>query len=148
MVAIVKLLLLLPLLLIGGCMAPSPEEVHERYPNVTVSRLIRVIDGDTFVCDIDELSALIGKNIRIRLKHIDTPELRARDPEERQAAQEEKQRLTELLTGAKVIELKNVDRCKYFRILSDIYIDGEDIQPRLNPQYLTNKKINQRESKK
>lgn len=87
------------MLFVIGC-ASNPETESERYPDVKVTRLLRIIDGDTFVCDIDELSSLIGKNIRIRLKHIDTPELRDKDPEKRQAAQVEKQRLTDLLTRA------------------------------------------------
>ncbi len=129
-----RYVLLLFLLLIGGC-AGIPQS--ERYPDVKVSRLIRVYDGDTFVCDIDELSPLIGKNIRVRLKHIDTPELRDKDKIVQMAAFAEKQRLEHLLNNAKVIELRNVGRCKYFRILSEVFIDGENILPKLNQQYVT-----------
>ena len=129
-----RILLLLGLFLLCGCSTPQSEQ---RYPDVKVSRLLRVIDGDTFRCDIDEHSAIAGKNISIRLRGINTPELRSRNPEERKSANLEKQRLFDLLNNARVIELRNIDRDKYFRIGADVYIDGEPLLPKLNQQYLT-----------
>ena len=129
------LLLLFGILLLAGC-ATHPQTQDKLYPDVKVSRLLRVIDGDTFACDIDEHSAIAGKNISIRLRGINTPELRSKDPEERLSAIFEKQRLSDLLTNARVIELRNIDRDKYFRIDADVYIDGEPLLPKLNPQYL------------
>ena len=38
---------------------------------------------------------------------------------------------------ARVIELRNIDRDKYFRIDTDVYIDGEPLLPKINKQYLT-----------
>lgn len=130
------LLLLFGILLLAGC-ATHPQTQDKLYPDVKVSRLLRVIDGDTFACDIDEHSAIAGKNISIRLRGINTPELRSKDPEERLSAIFEKQRLSDLLTNALVIELRNIDRDKYFRIDADVYIDGEPLLPKLNQQYLT-----------
>ena len=130
------LLLLFGILLLAGC-ATHPQTQDKLYPDVKVSRLLRVIDGDTFACDIDEHSAIAGKNISIRLRGINTPELRSKDPEERLSAIFEKQRLSDLLANARVIELRNIDRDKYFRIDADVYIDGEPLLPKLNQQYLT-----------
>lgn len=128
-----QILLLLGLFLLCGCSTPQPERL---YPDVKVSRLLRIIDGDTFRCDIDEHSAIAGKNISIRLRGINTPELRSRNEDERKSANLEKQRLSDLLNNARVIELRNIDRDKYFRIDADIYIDGEPLLPKLNQQYL------------
>lgn len=129
----VKKLFLLPILfLLCGCTVVDRDKP---YPDVTVSRLFRVIDGDTFACDIDEHSAIAGKNISIRIRGIDTPELRSRDPEERKSAMFEKQRLSGLLHSARVIELRNIDRDKYFRIDADVYLDGEPLLPKLNQRY-------------
>ena len=113
------LLLLFGILLLAGC-ATHPQTQDKLYPDVKVSRLLRVIDGDTFACDINEHSAIAGKNISIRLRGINTPELRSKDPEERLSAIFEKQRLSDLLTNARVIELRNIDRDKYFRIGADV----------------------------
>ena len=127
-----RILLLLGLFLLCGC---STHQSEQRYPDVKVSRLLRVIDGDTFRCDIDEHSAIAGKNISIRLRGINTPELRSRNPEERKSANLEKQRLSDLLNNACVIKLRNIDRDKYFRINADVYIDGEPLLPKLNHKY-------------
>ena len=130
--------LFLPLILflLCGCVAVDRDKP---YPDVTVSRILRVIDGDTFACDIDEHSAIAGKNISIRIRGIDTPELKSKSPEERQSAMFEKQRLSGLLRNARVIELRNIDRDKYFRIDADVYLDGEPLLPQLNQQYCKGK---------
>ena len=132
------LLLLFGILLLTGCVT-HPQTQDKLYPDVKVSRLLRVIDGDTFACDINEHSAIAGKNISIRLRGINTPELRSKDSEERKSAILEKQRLSDLLTNALVIELRNIDRDKYFRIDADVYIDGINILTNLNPDFLTPK---------
>lgn len=134
-----KYLLLLIGLLFCGDLVIGDDHV-EKYPDVTVSRFLRAIDGDTFVCDIDEHSAIAGKNISIRLKGVNTPELKDKDPEIRKQAYQEKDRLESLLTNAKVIHLKNLGRDKYFRIDADVYIDGENIIPKLNQTYLVPQK--------
>jgi endonuclease YncB( thermonuclease family) len=141
-----KNLLLLGLLLLCGCsnvnesVATTPEttedKIVQKYADVKVSRLLRVIDGDTFAVDIDCHTPIAGKNISIRLRGINTPELKSKALELRKSAYEEKERLERLLTSAKVIELCNIDRDKYFRIDADVYIDGENILPKLNSQYV------------
>lgn len=129
-----RIFLLLVGVLLAGC-ATHPRTQDKLYPDVKVSRLLRVIDGDTFRCDIDEHSAIAGKNISIRLRGINTPELRSKDSEERKSANLEKQRLSDLLNSARVIELRNIDRDKYFRIDADVYIDDEPLLPKLNHKY-------------
>lgn len=144
-----KNLLFFGLLLLCGCSTvtkpaatvpkTSEGKFVQKYPDVTVSRLLHVIDGDTFVCDIDEHSPIAGKNISIRLRGINTPELRDKDPEVRKSAYKAKERLEHLLTSAKMIELRNLGRDKYFRIDADVYIDGEPLLSKLNQQYVTYK---------
>ena len=51
------LLVLFGILLLAGC-ATQPQTQDKLYPDVKVSHLLRVIDGDTFACDIDEHSAI------------------------------------------------------------------------------------------
>ena len=133
--------LMLGILFLAGCTTTSKTttetvENFKLYPDVKVSRLLRVIDGDTFACDIEEHSAIAGKNISIRLRGINTPELRSKNEEERKFANLEKQPLSDLLHNARTIELRNLGRDKYFRINADVYIDGEPLLPKLNPQYL------------
>ena len=42
-------------------------------------------------------------------------------------AREAKQFTVQALRSAKTIELKNIQRGKYFRILADVYVDGKNL---------------------
>ncbi|MGD9807332.1 MAG: thermonuclease family protein [Deferribacterales bacterium] len=82
-----------------------------------------VIDGDTIRCDIADLPEIFGSGISVRLKDCDSPEIRTADKAEKAAGHKAKQELTEKVTG-KQIELKNVSRGKYFRLVADVYADS------------------------
>lgn len=97
------------------------------YGDIVVSRVTNVYDGDTFRVDIDQWPALIGKNAPIRINNIDTPELRAKCPNEKRLALLAKNFTQEKLQQAGIIELKNLNRGKYFRITADVFIDGENL---------------------
>lgn len=97
------------------------------YGSVVVSRVTNVYDGDTFRVDIDQWPALIGKNAPIRINNIDTPELRAKCPSEKQLALKAKDFTKNKLNQATIIELKHLNRGKYFRITADVFIDGENL---------------------
>lgn len=112
----------------------------KKYEDITVSKIVSVYDGDTFICDIADYPPIIGKEIRIRIKKINTPEMNDPNPEVIRQACLEKERLKEILCNADRIELRNVARCKYFRILADIYVDGENILPNLNQEYIIPKR--------
>ena len=62
---------------------------------------------------------------------IDTPELRGTSDEVKALAYKVKNRTQELLSDAKTIELKNPQRDKYFRVLAEVWIDGESLGEKL-----------------
>lgn len=97
------------------------------YGNVIVSRVTNVYDGDTFRVDIDQWPALIGKNAPIRINNIDTPELRAKCANEKRLALLAKKFTQDKLQHGDIIELKRLNRGKYFRITADVFIDGESL---------------------
>lgn len=97
------------------------------YGNVIVSRVTNVYDGDTFRVDIDQWPALIGKNAPIRINNIDTPELRAKCENEKRLALLAKKFTRDKLQHGDIIELKRLNRGKYFRITADVFIDGESL---------------------
>lgn len=88
-------------------------------------------DGDTITFNIKNLHPIIGKRISVRVLGIDTPEIRGRAPCERKRALQAQKRVKGLLSKAKNIELKNVQRGKYFRILADVLVDGESLSQKL-----------------
>ena len=94
------------------------------YGEMTVSRVSSIYDGDTFRAYIDSEHPIIGNNISIRVKGIDTPEIKSSCLKEKQLARKAKEMTVYMLRGANNIELKNIDRGKYFRILADVEVDG------------------------
>jgi len=94
------------------------------YGNVIVDRIISVYDGDTFKVDIDSWPDIIGKHISVRIYGIDTPEMKDKRPHIKVLAKQAKELTKYYLNHAKVVELRNIRRGKYFRIVADVYVDG------------------------
>ena len=95
------------------------------YGNIIISRLVNVYDGDTFRVDIDSYPPIVGKNISIRVYGIDTPEIRG--TRTRDLADLAKATAKAMLENAKIIELRDMRRGKYFRIIADVWIDGKNM---------------------
>lgn len=90
--------------------------------------VVKNYDGDTLTVNIPDVPALIGKNISVRVLGIDTPEVKTKNSCEKQAGRMAKNLVSSTLRGAKNIELHNVQRDKYFRILADVIIDGKSLK--------------------
>ena len=103
------------------------QEAEFSYGSISVSRVIRVIDGDTFVVDIDQFPDLIGKHISVRIYGIDTPELRGKCDREKDLAVKAKERVEALLNSSETIVLENLSRGSFFRIVADVIVDGVDL---------------------
>ena len=101
------------------------------YGEILISRVNTVYDGDTFRVDIDEYPAIVGKNMPIRINGIDTPEIKAKCALERDLAIKAKELTKKKLEAGKVIELRNIKRGKYFRIISDVYVDSVSLADEL-----------------
>ena len=83
--------------------------------------LISIYDGDTFKVNLPCKENLLCKNIPIRVKGIDTPELKTKNFFEKEKAQKAKNFTGKLLSDGEII-LKNCTRDKYFRLLCDVFI--------------------------
>jgi micrococcal nuclease len=93
------------------------------------AKLIRVVDGDTVIADVD-LGFDTWKRVNIRLYGIDTPETRTRDLSEKEKGIEAKEELISLLESNGnifVLESKGVD--KYGRSLGIIWTNYIDVSP-------------------
>lgn len=100
-----------------------PESSYIKPKNV-----ISVYDADTFRVDLPTWSPdLVSKNMPIRAKGFDAPEIRGKCEEEKRNAIKAKEITENALKNAKRIELRNLERGKYFRLLADVYIDGQSL---------------------
>ena len=99
----------------------------EDYSDVSVSRIIKVIDGDTFRVDINELPDIIGKNIRIRILGIDAPEINGKCAFEKELAIKARDFVQILLANGDSVILKNLDRGNFFRLLAEVIVDGKNL---------------------
>lgn len=97
------------------------------YENIIVSEIVRVLDGDTFKVNINTYPAIIGKNLSIRISGINTPELKDKSACVRRIAQKAKAYTKRLLFSANKVELVDVKRGKYFRIVATVLVDGTDL---------------------
>ena len=98
---------------------------NQIYGNIVVTRLVSVYDGDTFRVDIDLFPPIIGNNMPVRIYGIDTPEIRGTRTKD--LADQAKYMTQSLLNQAKTIELRDMRRGKYFRILAEVWIDGKNL---------------------
>lgn len=97
------------------------------YGSATVSQVTSIYDGDTFRADIEGWPPVIGRRVPIRVKGVDTPELRAHCESEKKLARQAKQYTVAALRGADHIELEELERGKYFRLAARVMVDGEDL---------------------
>lgn len=97
---------------------------------------VRNYDGDTLIVNLIGLPPIFGLKVPVRLSNSDTPEINGKTECERGLAITARDEVRRVLTSAKIINLKNAKRDKYFRIVADIEFDGENLS-----SYLINKKL-------
>lgn len=83
------------------------------------AKVVKVVDGDTIDLDID-LGLKISSRQRVRLKGINTPEMRSRDEKEREAGKEARRFVVERVAN-KFVEVETEKQGKFGRYLATIY---------------------------
>ena len=121
------LILCLAILLSSSLLASDSES----FGTVKVSEVTSVYDGDTFRVNLQDYPPLVGKRISVRVAGIDTPEMDDPNPSIQAKAQQAKQFTVEKLRGGKRIELRNMRRDKYFRILAEVWVDNTSLSDQL-----------------
>src|SRR3954470_16816210 len=113
-------------------MQPTLEEIKDApyfEPKLSHVKVTKVHDGDTFHVignTFEEFGAVGYHTYVVRLRNIDAPELRSKKPGEMDAAVRAKNILSDLILD-KIIELKDVGKDKYGRLLCNASIQGLDI---------------------
>lgn len=85
--------------------------------------VVRVIDGDTVKMRVH---VWLGTHVNVRIRGIDTPEIRTKCAKEKKRARQAKHFLEKLLSGN--VKLMNITRGKYAgRVMADVQVDGNDV---------------------
>jgi micrococcal nuclease len=105
---------------------------------VVIDSILRVYDGDTFYVNLVDVPDIFGKNIGIRLKGIDAPEMRNSDACNLHLAKISKSYLETRLRKANKIVLRSLSRDKYFRLVAVVYVDGSNINAEMLSKGLAN----------
>ena len=116
-----NLLLILPFLLFPSI------SFAKSYGDYQGAIYLRNYDGDTITFNLPGLHSIIGEKISIRVNGIDTPEMRGKCEKENYDAQQARDMVADILKDAEQIDLKNMERGKYFRIAADVFVDGESL---------------------
>jgi len=115
------------LLILLLCFLSFTASAKKIYEDVIVSEVTSIYDADTFRVNIEGYPAIVGERVPIRVLGVDAPEIRGKCQKEKELAREAKQFTVAALRGGNVIELQNIQRGKYFRLLADVYIDGKSL---------------------
>ncbi len=91
-------------------------------------KYIKNYDADTVTFKIPNIHPLFGDNISIRVLGVDTPEIRTKNKCEKEKARNAKKLVKNLLKRAKRIDLTEIKRGKYFRVVADVMIDGKSLK--------------------
>jgi len=83
-------------------------------------------DGDTLTVNIEGLPPVFGHRMKVRVKGIDTPEIRGKCEKEKRLARKARE-LTRRLCVGREIKLRNCERGKYFRLVCDVVCQGKDL---------------------
>jgi len=105
------------------------------YGSMELSRdqIVDVYDGDTITISIDKWPGVFGAKLGVRINGMDTPERHSRclDPSakaiEERDAMTARTRLIALLDSGEPIQLRNLDRDKYFRLLADVWVGERNV---------------------
>lgn len=119
-----RALLLITLILIQTAQA---ECKHDKSTFRCV-KYARNYDADTITVSIPNIHKFFGEKISVRLFGVDAPEIKTKDKCEKRLAREAKEYVASVLSKSKRIDLVDVKKDKYFRLLSDVIIDGQSLR--------------------
>jgi micrococcal nuclease len=107
--------------------SPKSTRTHSDSDDVVlVTEIVSIYDGDTFKVSVAHWPTFFSP-MSIRVRGIDTPEMHGQCDREKELAKKAKDFTTEKLHNAKRVELHNLGRDKYFRVLADVIIDGSNL---------------------
>ena len=102
----------------------GPVQDEQTFEDVSIAS---IYDGDTFKINLNCSLAVYCEKVPVRVRGVDTPEIKGKTQREKNLAQKAKEFTKEFLSVAPV-SLSNCGRDKYFRLLCDVTNgEGKDL---------------------
>lgn len=98
-----------------------------KYGGVEVDEYLRAYDGDTIYVDIMAFPPIVGRNIPIRVRGLETPEIRGKCEQEKRLAYEARDFVEATMVGAKEVRLTKIGRGSFFRLIATVVVDGNNL---------------------
>ena len=99
-------------------------EENQTFEDVSIAS---IYDGDTFKINLNCSLAVYCEKVPVRVRGVDTPEIKGKTEREKKLAQKAKEFTKEFLS-VRPVSLSNCGRDKYFRLLCDVKNgDGKDL---------------------
>lgn len=111
------------LIILLGLVIPCQAQDIENFDEVT---LVSIYDGDTFRVHLACNYRIFCKFISVRVRGVDCPEIKGGSAQTKALAKQAKAFTKNFLKGGK-IQLRNCGRDKYFRLLCDVKVNGQDL---------------------
>ena len=92
----------------------------------TVSKIIEVIHGDTFIVNIAEPHELAGSNIKLIIRDANTPDATKSCPRQMELGIKVKDIVTQKLADASSIKIKNFRKTST-AVIAQVIVDGKDL---------------------
>jgi endonuclease YncB( thermonuclease family) len=108
-------------------------KIYEDFRHI---KYVKNYDGDTVTVNIANVPRILGEGISIRIRGIDTPEIKGKTDCEKSLAKSAQLFVAHSLKDSTQIDLVNTSRDKYFRILSNITYDTKDLSLALIANHL------------
>lgn len=119
-----RLILIMLVMLCSACVRHQPMHL-ENDAEAVIQKIVSVYDADTFRVALKDWPEYLGDDIGIRVRGIDAPEIRGQCEAEKRKARKARDYVKRLLLQASIVTLENIEPDKYFRLLADVYIDGQ-----------------------
>ncbi len=110
---------------------PNPLMGQSGYGEYGGVILINIYDAQTILVDLPEYPALIGEKVTVKIGGIETPKIKGQCAKESRLAAEAKAFTEKTLKNAELIDLTNMQRGKYFKIIADVLVNDDDFASRL-----------------
>lgn len=95
--------------------------------DLTDVEFVTCYDGDTCTVNLTCVPAVFGRNLPVRLRGIDAPEINGKCDQEKAKAMAAREYLKFRMKSAKALVLTNAGRDKYFRLDVTIMADGVNL---------------------